>query len=80
VVGRLTSADIRCLIREMSVANPLWEAPRIHGLAGGTAIFRGDVPALPRSGRRLRPPCPTCRNGGSAPIFILPWDAGEDMP
>jgi hypothetical protein len=23
--------DIRQLIREMSVANPLWEAPRIHG-------------------------------------------------
>jgi len=23
--------DIRCLIREMSVANPLWGAPRIHG-------------------------------------------------
>src|ERR1051325_2267547 len=26
-----TVADIRCLIREMSVANPLWGAPRIHG-------------------------------------------------
>jgi hypothetical protein len=25
------SADICCLIREMSVANPLWGAPRIHG-------------------------------------------------
>src|SRR5215475_348594 len=24
-------ADIRRLIREMSVANPLWDAPRIHG-------------------------------------------------
>jgi hypothetical protein len=24
-------ADIRRLIREMSVANPLWGAPRIHG-------------------------------------------------
>jgi len=23
--------DIRQLIREMSVANPLWGAPRIHG-------------------------------------------------
>src|SRR6478672_2093339 len=26
-----TAADIRRLIREMSVANPLWGAPRIHG-------------------------------------------------
>src|SRR5260221_12284592 len=26
-----TPADIRYLIREMSVANPLWGAPRIHG-------------------------------------------------
>ena len=24
------SAEIRQLIREMSIANPLWEAPRIH--------------------------------------------------
>ena len=31
-VGRpTTSADVRQLIREMSVANPLWGAPRIHG-------------------------------------------------
>jgi hypothetical protein len=30
--GRLSlPADIRRLIREMSVANPLWVAPRIHG-------------------------------------------------
>src|SRR5262249_2455258 len=26
-----TPSDIRRLIREMSVANPLWGAPRIHG-------------------------------------------------
>jgi hypothetical protein len=26
-----TAADIRRLIREMSVANPLWGAPRIYG-------------------------------------------------
>jgi hypothetical protein len=26
-----TPLDIRQLIREMSVANPLWGAPRIHG-------------------------------------------------
>src|SRR3954452_1739303 len=26
-----TPADVRRLIREMSIANPLWGAPRIHG-------------------------------------------------
>jgi hypothetical protein len=26
-----TPADIRQLIRDMSIANPLWGAPRIHG-------------------------------------------------
>jgi putative transposase len=26
-----TSAEIRALIRQMSRANPLWGAPRIHG-------------------------------------------------
>ena len=26
-----TSAEVRALIREMSIANPLWGAPRIHG-------------------------------------------------
>jgi hypothetical protein len=25
------SSEIRRLIREMSIANPLWGAPRIHG-------------------------------------------------
>ena len=24
-------AEVRALIREMSIANPLWGAPRIHG-------------------------------------------------
>ena len=31
VAGREHRRDIRRLIREMSVANPLWGAPRIHG-------------------------------------------------
>ena len=43
-----TPADIRRLIREMSVANPLWGAPRIHGelLADSDEVaraFRDDV-------------------------------------
>jgi hypothetical protein len=39
-----TPADIRRLIREMSVANPLWGAPRIHGelLKLGIGIGRTD--------------------------------------
>jgi hypothetical protein len=29
--GQRRPLDIRQLVREMSVANPLWGAPRIHG-------------------------------------------------
>jgi hypothetical protein len=37
-----TPADIRQLIREMSIANPLWGAPRIHGelLKLGTTVAK----------------------------------------
>jgi hypothetical protein len=31
VVGQQFRWKIRRLIREMSIANPLWGAPRIHG-------------------------------------------------
>jgi hypothetical protein len=46
-----TPADIRQLIREMSVANPLWGAPRIHGEllklgidVGQTCVYRKPHP------------------------------------
>src|SRR5258708_6546284 len=37
-----TPADIRQLIRDMSVANPLWGAPRIHGELRKLGIDVGD--------------------------------------
>ena len=48
--------DIRTLIRDISLANPLWGAPRIHGellklgiIIGETAVARlEDVSAQPR--------------------------------
>src|ERR1700704_1493765 len=56
--GRPTVApEIRKLIREMSIANPLWGAPRIHGELlklgidiGQTSVANGQAtrPAIPR--------------------------------
>ena len=51
-VGRpAVSAEVRQLIREMSVANPLWGAPRIHGelLKLGITVGQaaGVIDALP---------------------------------
>lgn len=39
-----TPADIRQLIREMSIANPLWGAPRIHGELLSSASTSGRPP------------------------------------
>jgi hypothetical protein len=46
--------DIRQLIREMSVANPLWGAPRIHGelLKLGIDIGQTTVAKYMAKGRR----------------------------
>jgi hypothetical protein len=58
------SVEIRRLIREMSVANPLWGAPRIHGELSSSAS------------RSARPASPSIwRGGGDLPrrdgeIFI----------
>jgi hypothetical protein len=51
-----TPADIRQLILEMSVANPLWGAPRIHGelLKLGIDVGQTTGPGL-RRGRLLGP-------------------------
>jgi transposase InsO family protein len=51
-----TSADIRCLIREMSVANPLWGAPRIHGELLKLGIDVGQTTVAKYMARRRRPP------------------------
>jgi transposase InsO family protein len=49
-------ADIRKLIHEMSVANPLWGAPRIHGELLKLGINVGQTTVAKYMGERKRPP------------------------
>jgi len=51
-----TPADIRHLIREMSVANPLWGAPRIHGELLKLGVDVGQTTVAKYMPRRRRPP------------------------
>src|SRR5436305_2839573 len=51
-----TPADIRQLIRDMSVANPLWGAPRIHGELLKLGIDVGQTSVAKYMARRRRPP------------------------
>jgi transposase InsO family protein len=51
-----TPADIRQLIREMSVANPLWGAPRIHGELLKLGIELGQTTVAKYMAKRRRPP------------------------
>jgi transposase InsO family protein len=51
-----TPADIRQLIREMSIANPLWGAPRIHGELLKLGIDVGQTTVAKYMARRRRPP------------------------
>jgi transposase InsO family protein len=51
-----TPADIRRLIREMSVANPLWGAPRIHGELLKLGIDVGQTTVAKYMARRRTPP------------------------
>ena len=48
--------DIRTLIREMSIANPLWGAPRIHGELLKLGIDVGQTTVAKYMSRRRRPP------------------------
>jgi len=50
------AADIRRLIREMSIANPLWGAPRIHGELLKLGIDVGQTTVAKYMARRRRPP------------------------
>ena len=52
----LISAEIRILIREMSLANPLWGAPRIHGELLKLGIDVGQSTVAKYMARRRRPP------------------------
>ena len=49
-------AEIRQLIREMSIANPLWGAPRIHGELLKLGIDIGQTSVAKYMARRRRPP------------------------
>jgi hypothetical protein len=49
-------ADVRRLIREMSIANPLWGAPRIHGELLKLGIDVGQTTVAKYMARRRRPP------------------------
>jgi hypothetical protein len=51
-----TPADIRQLIREMSIANPLWGAPRIHGELLKLGIDVGQTTVAKYMAKRRRPP------------------------
>jgi hypothetical protein len=48
--------EIRELIREMSTANPLWGAPRIHGELLKLGIEIGQTSVAKYMARRRRPP------------------------
>jgi transposase InsO family protein len=48
--------EIRRLIREMSVANPLWGAPRIHGELLKLGVDVGQTSVAKYMARRRRPP------------------------
>jgi transposase InsO family protein len=52
----IVPAEIRELIREMSIANPLWGAPRIHGELLKLGIDIGQTSVAKYIRRRRRPP------------------------
>jgi hypothetical protein len=55
--GRPTVApEIRKLIREMSIANPLWGAPRIHGELLKLGIAVGETSVAKYMVKRREPP------------------------
>src|SRR5258708_31505707 len=51
-----TPLEIRQLIREISLANPLWGAPRIHGELLKLGIDVGQTTVAKYMARRRRPP------------------------
>src|SRR5664279_4486544 len=51
-----TELEVRQLIREMSVANPLWGAPRIHGELLKLGIDVGQTTVAKYMARSRRPP------------------------
>ena len=51
-----TPVDIRQFIREMSIANPLWGAPRIHGELLKLGIDVGQTTVAKYMAKRRQPP------------------------
>jgi transposase InsO family protein len=51
-----TATEIRQLIRQMSIANPLWGAPRIHGELLKLGIEVGQTTVAKYMAKRRRPP------------------------
>jgi transposase InsO family protein len=51
-----TATEIRLLIRQMSIANPLWGAPRIHGELLKLGIEVGQTTVAKYMAKRRRPP------------------------
>ena len=49
-------AEVRQLIRQMSIANPLWGAPRIHGELLKLGIDIGQTSVAKYMARRRKPP------------------------
>jgi len=74
------SAEIRQLIREMSIANPLWGAPRIHGELLKLGIDVGQTSVAKYMARTKRPPSqgwkPFLRNHADGivaiDLFVVP--------
>src|SRR5206468_3098523 len=72
--------EIRQLIREMSLANPFWGAPRIHGELLKLGINVGQTSVAKYMARRRRPPAQGWRtfllnhaNGiASIDLFVVP--------
>ena len=50
------SHEVRQLIRDMSLANPLWGAPRIHGELLKLGIDVGQTTVAKYMAKRRRPP------------------------
>jgi len=56
-----TAKDVRDLIRQMGLANPLWGAPRIHGELLKLGIAVSEATVAKYMARHRRPPSPTWR-------------------
>jgi hypothetical protein len=54
--------EVRALIRQMSKANALWGAPRIHGELQKLGIEISQAAVSKYLGRRRKPPSPTWRS------------------